>query len=61
MRLLLLLLMRDYRYFVYMLNSSSRRALYTGMTRSLIGRVNEHRSQTDKRSFTAQYRAYRLV
>jgi hypothetical protein len=23
--------MRDYRFFVYMLNSSSRRALYTGM------------------------------
>jgi putative endonuclease len=53
--------MRDYRFFVYMLNSSSRRALYTGMTNFLIPRVNEHRSQTDKRSFTVQYRAYRLV
>ena len=53
--------MRDYRFFVYMLNSSSRRALYTGMTNFLIGRVNTHRSQTNKRSFTAQYRAFRLV
>ena len=53
--------MRDYRFFVYMLNSSSRRALYTGMTNFLIGRVNEHRSQNDKRSFASQYRAYRLV
>jgi len=57
----LFLFMREYRFFVYMLNSSSRRALYTGMTNAVIKRVNEHRSQTDKRSFTAQYRAYRLV
>jgi hypothetical protein len=28
--------MRDYRFFVYMSNSSSRRALYTGMTSALI-------------------------
>ncbi|HEU5232725.1 MAG TPA: GIY-YIG nuclease family protein [Terriglobales bacterium] len=53
--------MRDYRFFVYMLNSSSRRALYTGMTNCVIDRVNEHRSREDKRSFTAQYRAFRLV
>jgi putative endonuclease len=53
--------MRDYRFFVYMLNSSSRRALYTGMTNFLIKRVNEHRSQQDNRHFTAHYRAYRLV
>ena len=53
--------MRDYRFFVYMLNSSSRRALYTGMTSALINRVNQHRSQTDKCSFTVRYRAYRLV
>ena len=64
MRLLLLLIlvfMRDYRFFVYMMNSSSRRTLYTGMTNFLIARVNEHRSQKNKRSFTSQYRAYRLV
>ena len=53
--------MRDYRFFVYMLNSRSRRALYTGMTNCIIGRVNQHRAQETKRSFTAQYRAYRLV
>ncbi len=53
--------MRDYRFFVYMLNSSSRRTLYTGMTNCVIDRVNEHRSRKDKRSFTAHYRAYRLV
>jgi len=53
--------MRDYRFFVYMLNSSSRRALYTGMTNCVIARINLHRSQKDNGSFTAQYRAYRLV
>ena len=53
--------MRQNCYFVYMLNSSSRRALYTGMTNCLIRRVNQHRSQDTKRSFASRYRAYRLV
>lgn len=51
----------DYKYFVYMLNSNSRRALYTGVTNALTSRVIEHRRAADKKSFTAQYRAFRLV
>lgn len=52
---------REYRYFVYMLNSSSRRALYTGVTNALVIRVNEHMSGGNAKSFTVQYRAFRLV
>jgi len=50
-----------YKYFVYMLNSSSRRALYTGVTNALVMRVNEHRTGDNSHRFTAQYRAFRLV
>src|SRR5947208_5315290 len=52
---------RDYTYFVYMLNSSSRRALYTGITNALTTRVMEHRRGESPKGFTAQYRAFRLV
>jgi putative endonuclease len=54
-------MLRDCLYFVYLLNSSSRRVLYTGVTNALVTRVLEHREAKDPRSFTAQYRAFRLV
>src|SRR5258707_2067034 len=53
--------MHDYTYFVYMLNSSSRRTLYTGVTNALTVRVMEHRRRDDPKSFAGQYRAFRLV
>jgi putative endonuclease len=48
-------------YFVYMLQSSSRRALYIGFTNFLIARLIEHRTREYPESFTAKYRAWRLV
>lgn len=51
----------DYKYFVYMLNSASRRVLYTGVTNALTARVIEHRRAQNPKSFTAHYRAFRLV
>ncbi|HWY68493.1 MAG TPA: GIY-YIG nuclease family protein [Terriglobales bacterium] len=53
--------MHDYKYFVYMLNSSSRRALYTDITNALTTRVLEHRRAENPKSFTAQYSAFRLA
>jgi predicted GIY-YIG superfamily endonuclease len=47
--------MFDRRYFVYMLQSVSRRALYIGMTNFLIMRVIEHRSHKYPNSFSAKY------
>ena len=52
---------RVYTYFVYMLNSSSRRVLYTGITNALVRRVLEHRHSPRPSSFTTKYRALRLV
>jgi len=49
------------RYFVYMVQSSSRRALYIGFTNCLIPRVIEHRTSRYPGSFTTKYRAWRLV
>src|SRR4051794_2493408 len=51
----------QHQYFVYMLQSSSRRVLYTGVTNALVTRVVEHRSGKNRKSFAAKYRAFRLV
>ena len=47
------------RYFIYMLTSISRRALYTGVTNNLPGRLSQHRE--NRKGFTAQYKTFRLV
>jgi putative endonuclease len=51
----------DYKYFVYLVNSSSRRVLYTGVTKGLVPRVLEHRRAENPKSFTATCGAFRLV
>ncbi|RYY41847.1 MAG: GIY-YIG nuclease family protein [Chitinophagaceae bacterium] len=47
--------------FVYILTSRSRKPLYVGVTSNLGARLFEHRSGTDKRSFTARYNVHVLV
>jgi len=51
---------RDYRFCVYMMQSSSRRALYIGMTNNLHRRVFEHKMHRME-GFTDDYNATRLV
>ncbi len=53
-------MLREYRFYVYMLQSSSRRALYIGMTNNLHPRVFEHKMHRQE-GFTDQYNAVRLV
>jgi putative endonuclease len=53
--------MFDRIYFVYILQSTSRRAFYIGFTNFLIGRVIEHRTRKHANSFSAKYRTWRLV
>src|SRR5438477_12684764 len=53
--------MFDRRYFVYIVQSASRRALYIGFTNLLIMRVIEHRMSEYSGSFTSKYRAWRLM
>lgn len=46
--------------YVYMMCSSSRRALYTGVTARLRGRVFEHKNDLVE-GFSRQYKCHRLV
>jgi putative endonuclease len=53
--------MRDaYRYYVYMMQSASRRALYIGMTSNLRRRVFQHKDHQFE-GFSDDYKALRLV
>jgi len=47
-------------FYVYMTTSSSRRALYTGVTNSIYNRHDQHVDSGDS-SFVGRYRAFRLV
>ncbi len=53
-------MVREYRFYVYILQSSSRRALYIGMTNNLRQRVFDHKAHRHE-GFTDQYNAVRLV
>lgn len=55
----LLLFMREFDYFVYIMASRSR-VLYTGVTNNLSRRVFEHKSDRIE-GFTKRYRVHRLV
>ncbi len=46
--------------YVYMMGSASRRALYTGVTAMLYGRVFEHKNNCGG-YFTSRYKCHRLV
>jgi putative endonuclease len=50
---------QERQYYVYMLASTNRSALYTGITNDIIKRVWQHRNRP--KGFTAQYAAFRLV
>jgi predicted GIY-YIG superfamily endonuclease len=51
---------REYRYYVYIVQSASRRALYIGMTNNLHKRVWQHKTHAFE-GFTDDYNAVRLV
>ena len=52
--------MRERRYWVYMTTSSSRRALYTGMTANPFKRKDQH-EEADDSTFVGRYHAHRIV
>ena len=56
----LALRMREHHYYVYMMISSSRRALYTGVTNNLERRVFQHKND-EFEGFSHDYQAHRLV
>jgi putative endonuclease len=51
---------REHCYYVYILQSASRRALYIGMTSGLMQRVFQHKTH-ELEGFTDSYNAVRLV
>jgi putative endonuclease len=51
---------REYCYYVYIMQSASRRALYIGMTNNLHKRVWQHKNHTLE-GFTDDYNAARLI
>lgn len=52
--------MPEYRFYIYILQSASRRALYIGMTNNLHKRVWQHKNHRLE-GFTDDYNATRLV
>ncbi len=56
----LVLFTREHHYYVYMMVSSSRRALYTGVTNNLERRAFQHKND-EFEGFSSQYQAHRLV
>ena len=48
-------------YYVYMLTNATNVVLYTGVTNDLRRRVFEHKNHFDPKSFTARYKAEKLV
>jgi putative endonuclease len=51
---------REYRFYVYIVQSNSRRALYIGMTNNLRRRMFHHKTHRME-GFTDDYNATRLV
>jgi len=51
---------REYHFYVYMVQSASRRALYIGMTNNLRQRIWQHKTHAFE-GFTDAYNAVRLV
>src|SRR5581483_9174209 len=51
---------REYHFYVYMLQSASRRAIYIGVTNNLRHRVFQHKTHQFE-GFTGDYNATRLV
>jgi len=52
--------MKEYRYYVYILQCASRRALYIGVTSNIENRVYQHKQHVI-RGFTHDYNVTRLV
>jgi putative endonuclease len=54
--------MRTHNYYTYILTTSTKKVLYTGVTNNLERRLYEHYFGTDtKDSFTTKYKCYYLV
>ncbi|KAF0191302.1 MAG: putative endonuclease [Gammaproteobacteria bacterium] len=53
-------MVKERRYFVYLLTNWSNEVMYVGMTNDIIRRVYEHKTKTVK-GFTEKYNVHKLV
>ncbi len=52
--------MKQHEYYVYMMTNNAKKPIYTGVTNSLIRRVQEHKNR-EVGGFTKKYHLTRLV
>ena len=50
-----------YTYYVYILTNIKKNVLYIGVTNNLKRRLKEHQSNSNPKSFTAQYNIHYLI
>ncbi|MBR6364375.1 MAG: GIY-YIG nuclease family protein [Alphaproteobacteria bacterium] len=50
-----------YKYYVYIMASKKNGTLYVGVTNDIARRAFEHRTNMNKKSFTARYNVHNLV
>ena len=48
-------------YYVYILTNKTHSVLYTGVTRDLQKRIQEHKEEAHAKSFTSRYKVTKLV
>ena len=51
----------QYKYYVYIMASERNGTLYVGVTNDIARRVFEHKTNENKKSFTARYKIHTLV
>ena len=50
-----------YKYYVYIMASKPNGTLYVGVTNDIARRALEHKTETNKKRFTARYKIHTLV
>ncbi len=53
--------MKDQKYYIYIATNKNNTVLYTGVTKSLIKREEEHKSKLHPNSFTAKYNIDKII